>query len=126
MHGLTIEGYIGGGTEITYNVWKDFSDTPSVTFTFAADEDGFLDGEASNIYLGDIPLGLNALSVDYSDVDADGRRHFFARIYFPFQYGNYFSVGISSSGVDQNHETTRIGLMMSEDPGINTNRTKTI
>lgn len=126
MHGLTIEGYIGGGTEITYNVWKDFSETPSVTFTFSADEDGFLDGEASNIYLGDLPLGLNALSVDYSDVDADGRRHFFARIYFPFQYGNAFSVGITSSGVDQVHETIRIGLLLSEDPGNFAGRVKTI
>jgi hypothetical protein len=126
MHGMTIEGYIAGGTEITYNLWKDFSDTPSVTFNFSADEEGFLDGEASNIYLGDLPLGLNALTVDYSDVDADGRRHFYARIYWPHVYGNYFSVGIASSGVDQNHETVRIGLMLSEDPGINSNRIKNI
>lgn len=126
LNGLYIEGYIAGGTTITYNVWKDFSETPSVTFTFASTDEGFLDGESSNIYLGDIPLGLNALTVDYSDVDADGRRHFSARIYFPYIYGNYFSIGISSSGVDQNHETTMIGLMISEEPSINTNKVKTI
>jgi hypothetical protein len=123
---MTIEGYIRGGSEITFNVWKDFNDTPSLTFTFAATESGYLDGEGSNIYWGDVPLGLNNLTVDYTDVDADGRRHFFARIYFPFIYGQYFSVGLSSSGVDQDYEVSRMGLMIDEEPAINTNRVKTI
>jgi hypothetical protein len=126
MHGLTIEGYIRGGTTVTYNIWKDFSDNASVTFTFAADEDGYLDGEASSIFLGDAPLGINNLSVDYSDIDFDGRRHFSARIYFPYLYGSYFSLGASTSGVNQDVETTRFGLMLSEEPAINTNKVKSI
>lgn len=126
LHGMYIEGYIRGGTVATYNVWKDFSDTPSVTFTFAATEEGYLDGDASSIYLGDGPLGLNTLSVDYSDIDADGRRHFSARVYFPFIYGNYFSIGVSASGVGQDVETTRFGLMLSEEPSVNQNRIKSI
>lgn len=126
MHGLYIEGYIRGGTTVTYNIWKDFSETASVTFTFSADEEGYLDGESSNIYIGDAPLDINSLSVDYTDVDFDGRRHFSARVYFPYIYGNYFSVGVSSTGADQDHETSMFGLMVTEQPSINTNRIKTI
>ncbi len=126
VNGMVIEGYIRGGTTINYYVWKDFNESPSVSFTFASTELGYLDGEGSNLYWGDLPLGVNGMTVDYSDVDADGRRHFTARVYFPYVYGQYFSVGITSSGVDQDHETTRFGLMLMEEPGINTNRVKAI
>jgi hypothetical protein len=126
IHGMVIEGYIRGGSQVTFNVWKDFNDTPSVTFNFNADETGYLDGESSNIYLGDAPLGINNLSIDYTDVDNDGRRHFFARVYFPYIYGQYFSVGLASSGVDQDYEVSRFGLMLNEDPAINMNRVKSI
>jgi Flp pilus assembly protein TadG len=128
IHGMVIEGYIRGGTTIMYKVWKDFlEESPIVSFTLASDETGYLDGEASNLYVGDVPIGLNNLSIDYTDIDANtGMRHFSARVYFPFQYGNYFSVGIQSSGVDQEHETSRIGLFISEEPGINMNRIKSI
>jgi hypothetical protein len=126
VHGLVIEGYIRGGTTITYNLWKDLSTTPSVTFTFAADETGYLDGDNSNIFLGDKPIGVNGLTIDQSDIDADGRRHFSARIYFPFIYGNSFSAGISSSGINQDHETSRLGVMLAEELGVNTNKIKSI
>ena len=126
MYGMYIEGYIRGGTECTYSIWSDFADNPSVTFDFSADENGFLDGDNSNIYLGDAPFGINTLKVDYSDIDIDGRRHFSARVYFPFIYANYFSIGVSSSGVNQDHETTMFGPMLSQDTSVNTNRIKSI
>ena len=125
IYGLVVEGYIGGATTITYKIWKDFAeDSPVLTMNLSSDESAYLDGEESNIYLGDVPLGLSSLSIDYSDIDVDGRRHFMARIYFPPQYGNFFSVGIQSSGVDQNHESSRIGLMVMEEPGIKTTQIK--
>lgn len=126
INGMVIEGYIRGGTTINYYVWKDFNDSASVSFTFSSNEFGFLDGEGSNIYWGDQPLGVNAMTIDYSDIDSDGRRHFVARVYFPHVYGQYFSVGITSSGIDQDHETTRFGLMLMEEPAINTNKVKSI
>lgn len=126
MYGMVIEGYIRGGTTVTYNVWKGFSDTPSVTFTFAATEEAYLDGENSSVFLGDAPLGIETLSIDYSDIDVDGRRHFMARIYWPHIYDNYFSVGVSSSGTHQDHETLMFGLMLEETPAVNQNRIKTI
>ncbi len=124
VHGMVIEGYIRGGTTFSNFLWKDFNETPSATFTFASTETGYLDGEGSNIYWGDAPLGINNLSIDYSDVDADGRRHFVVRIYFPYLYGQYFSVGCSSSGVDQDFEVTRFGLMIEEESGINISKVK--
>ena len=125
-HGMVIEGYIRGGTQITYSLWQNFNTTASVRFVFSANEDAYLDGEGSNIYLGDSPLGINNMYIDYTDIDQDGRRHFSARIYFPFVYDVFFSVGIQSSGIDQDHETTRIGIMIGEEPAINTNKVKTI
>lgn len=127
MRGVLFEGYIRGGTVITYNLWKDFTSTPFLTFNFAADsETGLLDGDSSSIFLGDEPLGLSGLEATYGDVDADGRRHFMFRVYFPFQYGNYFAAGIQSSGLDYDHETTRIGLILSENPMHNVNKIKAV
>lgn len=126
MYGLYIEGYILGGTTATYKVWKDFEDEPSITFTFASTEEGFLDGGNSNIYLGDAPLGINRMAVDLSDVDFDGRRHFSARVYFPYIYGNYMSIGKETSGINQNVETTRWGIFITETPVVNANRVKSI
>lgn len=113
--GLMVEGYIRGGTTITYNMWKDFSSTPFLSFTFAATEEGLLDGEASSAFLGSNPLAINPMSATFSDPDNDGRRHFRFQVYFPFQYGDFFSWGQSSAGADFDYETTRIGLLMKED-----------
>lgn len=126
IYGMTIEGYIRGGTSITYNVWKDFATNTSVSFTFNATETGFLDGASGGVFLADQPLGFSGVNVDYSDVDFDGRRHFFAKIYWPYVYGNHFSVGISSSAVGDDHETTRFGLILQEEPASNVNRVKSI
>lgn len=126
IYGMVVEGYIKGGSEVTYTAYKDFSDTPFVTFTLSLDDNNVLDGDSTNIYLGDVALGLNNLSVDLSDIDADGRRHFKATVYFPWQYGSYFSVGIGSSGVGQNHETSSFSLMINEEMSTNQNRIKSI
>lgn len=124
IYGMVVEGYIKGGTTVIYTAYKDMSDTPFITFNISLDDDNVLDGTATNIYLGDLPLGFNNLSIDLADIDADGRRHFKATVYFPWQYGSYFSVGISSSGIDQNHETTSFSLMLNEEMSTNQNRIK--
>lgn len=115
INGLMIEGYIRGGTTITYSLWKDFSSSPFLTFTFASTEEALLDGEASSASLGGNPLAINPLSATFSEPDSDGRRHFRFNVYFPFQYGDFFSWGQSSSGADFDYETIRIGLSLKED-----------
>jgi hypothetical protein len=126
ISGLVIEGYIRGGTTITYNMWKDFSATPFLTFNFASTEEGLLDGEESSIFLGGEPLGINPMAAKFSDPDQDGRRHFWFQVYFPFQYGNFFSIGQQSSGADFDYETTRFGLLMKEDFSPDNTRIKSI
>lgn len=126
MYGMYIEGYILGNTTVTYKVWKDFEEDASITLTLAADQEAYLDGSATSLFLGESPLGINNFSVDFSNLDQDGRRHFSARVYWPLTYGNYFSVGMSTSGENQNAETTRVGLMITEDPAVNANKVLTI
>jgi hypothetical protein len=122
MHSLYVEGYIGGGTQVTFNLWKDFEMAPFFTFNFASTETGLLDGSVTGAFLGGAPLGIGPLGsiafISDTDVDQDGRRHFHFRIYFPFQYGNFFSVGHNSDGVDYDYEVSRYGLGIAEEPAV--------
>jgi len=115
MNGMIFEGYIRGGTVITFNAWKDFASDPFLTFTFSTDDTGLLDGQESSAFLGSSPLAIGPFASTFSDPDEDGRRHFQFTVYFPFQYGNFFSVGHSSSAADDDYEITRYGLLMKED-----------
>lgn len=126
MNGLMVEGYIRGGTEITFNVWKDFSTDPFLTFNFSTDEVGLLDGQESSAFLGSSPLAINPLAATFSDPDEDGRRHFSFYVYFPFQYGNFFSVGHQSNGADLDYEITRYGLLMKEDISPDNTKIKSV
>lgn len=126
VNALYVEGYIRGGSEVTFEMWKDFSKEAFLSFTFASTEEGLLDGEVSRAYLGGNPLSIDALGATFSDPDADGRRHFSFRLYFPFTYGNFFSVGQTSNGVDIDYEVIRYAFGIREDISINVNKVKTI
>lgn len=126
INGVTFEGYIKGGTTITFNVFKDMATTPFFTFNFSADETGLLDGEESSAFLGGSPLAVGPFASTFSEPDADGRRHFQFQIYFPFQYGNFFSIGHSSSGADFDYEMTRFGLLMKEEFSPQNSKIKTL
>ena len=126
VNALYIEGYIRGGSEVTFKMWKDFSSDAFLEFTFASTEEGLLDGEASQAFLGGKPLAIDPLGATFSEPDADGRRHFSFRVYFPFQYGNFFSVGQTSNGVDIDYEITRYALGLKEDVSVNMNKVKSI
>ena len=123
MSGIFIEGYVRAGTTVKYHVFKDFETEPFLTINFAVDnETGLLDGEESSAFLGREPMAINPLAASFSEPDADGRRHFSFRQYFPFTYGNYFSVGYLSDLVDNDIETIRWGLIIKEDPAIKVSR----
>lgn len=126
MNGLIIEGYIKAGSQVTFNAWKNLEETPFLTFNFSADEEALLDGEESSAYLGGAPLGLGSLGATFSDPDSDGRRHFKFTVYFPYQYGDFFSVGHFSDVVDSDYEVTRYGLLMKEDFSPQTPKVKTL
>ena len=126
LNGMLIEGYIRGGATITFNAWKDFSTDPFLTFNFSSTEEGLLDGAETSAFLGSAPLGIDPMGARFSDPDADGRRHFVWLVYFPFQYGEFFSVGHSSNGADMDYEITRYGLLMKEDVSPDATRVKYI
>lgn len=125
LHSLYFEGYIKGGTTITFKSWKEFATDPWLEFTFTGTETAFLDGSDLSAALGENPLGLSPLG-SIGEADEEGRRHFYFRIYFPFQYANFFSVGFESDGVDLNFEITRFGMAMKESFSAPASRIKSI
>lgn len=125
LNSVYFEGYIKGNTTITFEGFKDFSTNTFLSFDFTGTEDSLLDGMILNAFLGAESLGLQPLG-SISDADADGRRHFQFKVYFPFQYGNFFSIGWQSSGEDDDYEITRFGLSLKESISVDTNRIKSI
>lgn len=113
VNSVAIEGYIKANTTFTFNLYKDFSDTASLSFSFGGTEDTFLVGDDFTRFLGSNPLGLQPLGT----VDApgsDGRRRFQFIVYFPFIYGQTFSTGFQSEGVEQDWEVIRCSLGLKE------------
>lgn len=125
LNSLYYEGYIKSGTTVTFKVWKDFGSDPFLSFDFGGNETTLLDGSELSASLGLQPIGLHPMGA-LGEADSDGRRHFYFRVYFPFQYANHFSVGFSSFGTYYDYEVTRIGLGLSEDVSVDTGRIKSI
>ena len=123
LNGAYFEGYISGSTEIDFKIFKGFDSTPFLQFTFKGTEDQFLSGSVSGAFLGGQPIGLQPMGT-ISDPDSDGRRHFMFKVYFPYQYNNYFAPGWKSTGTDIDYEITRCGLMLKEEFSMNQNQVK--
>ncbi len=114
INSVFLEGYIKANTTFTFSLYKDFSDTASLSFTFGGTEDTYLVGDDFTRFLGANPLGLQPLGT----IDApgsDGRRRFQFLVYFPFIYGETFSTGIQSDGLEQDWEIIRMSLGLKED-----------
>lgn len=126
MCGVYVEGYIQPGSPVTFKAWSDFAEEPFLSFSFdgTGADVSFLSAAAGSAALGITPLGLRPMGA-LSDLGDDGRRHFWFRVYFPFQYANFFSVGHESSDADCDYEVTRYGLLMKEDVSMSAARVKT-
>lgn len=124
-HGFYFEGYIKGNSTITFSAWKDFSANPFLQFDFSGSETSFEDASIDNAFLGGAPIGLNPMGA-IGPVQADGRRHFSFRVFFPYQYGNYFSVGFKSSDTDIDYEISHLGLAMSPTADLDVSRIKSL
>lgn len=116
VYGWFVEGFIWGGTQtITFKLYKDYNSQASYEFTFGIDDDGFLDDSIGlNGYFGGSPLGITPIG-SLGSVQSDGSRHFSFLIYFPFVYGNFFSLGIANDEETAQFDITRQGLAISED-----------
>lgn len=126
LSSLYFEGYIRGTSKLTFECWKDFAETPFLKFDFDGGIDvELLDGQVFQGFLGDAPLALRPMG-SISEIGEDGYRHFQFRVYFPFQYGSYFSIGFESSQLDTDYEMIRLGMMLDEVETINTQRIKNL
>ena len=126
LNTMFYEGYISGDTTITFKVWKGLSEDTFFQFDFSASDDvSLLDGTVLQAFLGNEPMGLSPMGT-IGEPDSDGRRHFSFRVYFPWQYSNYFSVGFSSSGADLDYELTRMGLGLKESYSVMNTKVKNI
>lgn len=117
IHGIVVEGFIWGGTEtITFDIYKDYNSNSSYSFTFGIDNTGFLDDTIGlNGYFGGLPFGTTPIG-SLGSITSDGSRHFQFIIYFPFIYGNFFSLGVSNSETTAKFDITRMGLAVTEEP----------
>jgi len=114
INSFAFEGYISAEAEFSFSLYKDFATVPSYTFTFGGlDDEEFLVGSTLASFLGSNPLGLQPIGV-VEEPDADGRRRFTFMVYIPFLYGQYFSVGFDSFGLNQDWEIIRASLGVRE------------
>lgn len=125
VHALAVEGYIRGGTTLTFELASDFIDTPALSFTFGGTETQFLDADNLFVFLGDRPLGSEPLAT-FTNPDVNGDIHFMFIVYFPDVYSNHFSLAVSNAGTDQYFEITRFGLAVAQDTMFPTSRVKTL
>jgi len=111
---MAFEGYIRSGSQFTVNLFKEFSSSPALSFDFGGlVDDAFLVGDDISAFLGANPLGLDPLGT-IDAPGADGRRRFSFMVYFPYIYGQYFSLGFASEGKDQDWEIIRASLGLTE------------
>lgn len=121
LNSLAFEGYISAGTTFTFSLYRDFNEEAEFAFDFGGlDDEQFLLGSNLASFLGANPLGLEPIGT-VDAVGKDGRRRFSFMIYFPYIYGQYFSIAFDSNGIDQNWEILRATLGLRE--SISTIRT---
>lgn len=108
------EGYILGGTTLTFKLYKDFETEPFLEFEFAGTEDQVDDNFISH-FLGSLPAGIEPLGAITSDTEYEGMKHFMFILYFPFVSAEWLSWGFTNSGKDQNFDILRAGMNLKEE-----------
>ena len=123
INALSVEGYITPATTITIELYRDHNDTAALSFNFTGTETGLIDSSNLQAFLGARPLGLAPLGA-VDQTDDDNRYHFQFLVYFPFIYGNYYSLGVSNAGTNQDFEIIRMSLGITEDVEFDLQRVK--
>lgn len=114
IESVALEGYIAANASFTFSLFKDWETESSFEFTFGGlGDDEFFVGTDLASFLGSNPLGLQPIGV-LDQPEADGRRRFQFIVYFPYIYGQYFSVGFDSHGINQDWEVLRASMGLRE------------
>jgi hypothetical protein len=115
MNKLYFQGYISTDTEIKFVAYKEMSDTPFFEYTF----DGSLadDDAKQNAFLGGEPKSLSPKG-SIGEENESGLKPFLFHVWFPYQYGNTFSIGFESSEAAADYEVTRFGMGLKESTTI--------
>lgn len=113
INAVTLEGYIKPNSKFTFSLYKDFSDTAALSFDFGGTEDNLMLGDDLIRFLGSNPLGLSPLGTIEAP-GSDGRRRFLFTVYFPYVYGQTFSTGFQSDGVEIDWEIIRVSFGLKE------------
>lgn len=111
---FAVEGYILGDTTISFQLYKDYENTPFLDFDFTGSDDT-VDVSFASHFMGSLPLGIEPIGGISSEVDVEGMRHFMFLVYFPFVHAEWVSYGFTNTGLNQGFEILRLGLNPTED-----------
>jgi len=125
INSIFLEGYITSNTAFTFSLYKDFSDEAVISFTFGGTEENMIVGNTITRFMGSTNLSSQPLGT-VSDPDADGNRRFQFLVYFPYIFGQTFSIGVQSEGKDISWELIRCALGLKEDISTKIANIKTI
>lgn len=109
---VIVEGYISAGSKIDIKMYKDFASDPFSSLQIEGTETEYIDNAPTFSLLGGSAGGLEPLgaSAVLGDEEDDGRRHFIVNLNFQGVPVEYFSVGVGSSGKNNNWEVIALGI----------------
>jgi len=126
INSIYLEGRIKSNSEFTFKLFKDFETDPVLSFVFRGTETDLLSGSIDGAFLGGEPLGLSPIGT-LTGADSDGFRRFAFTVYFPWQYGQYLSPSVLSSGdPDQDFEINKIGFGLKESVSTKVDNIKSV
>lgn len=116
VYSLAVEGYITSGTTINFRLYKDFAQESFQELQLTGLETEFQDNVPTFNLLGGDPNGIEPLGANavLGEQDDTGRRHFIAILYFQITQVEYLSIGVGSSGLNQDWEIIKLGVNLTE------------
>lgn len=125
INSVYLEGRIKSNSSFTFKLLKDFQTDAFLSFDFRGTETDLLTGSVDGAFLGGEPISLSPLGT-ISGTESDGFRRFAFTVYFPWQYAQYISTSIQSTGKDQDWELNKCGLGIKESVSTKVDNIKSI
>lgn len=114
INSIAVEGYIPPDATFNFKLYKDFETNSFFSLSFSGIETTLLQGSIDiGRFFSSLPFGIAPVGT-VSEPGTDGRRRFSFILYFPYEYCQYISSEVSSTGVNQNWEIIRIAYGLKE------------